>query len=136
MCDGPTDGRTDRRTDRPTDRRTDTPSYRDARTHLKTTSDQDLDRLPSNLASNINVFRGFNKNVACNMHISSVSMKSRLLLLKTGIMMQMNVKFSILRATGRAELAQTSNKGHCFAILNPFSHSFSSFRSRACMVCM
>ena len=31
----PTDGRTDGRTDRPTDGRTDTPSYRDARTHLK-----------------------------------------------------------------------------------------------------
>ena len=30
-----TDGRTDRPTDRPTDGRTDTPSYRDARTHLK-----------------------------------------------------------------------------------------------------
>ena len=30
------DGRTDRRTDGRTDRRTDTPSYRDARTHLKT----------------------------------------------------------------------------------------------------
>ena len=28
-------GRTDRPTDGPTDRRTDTPSYRDARTHLK-----------------------------------------------------------------------------------------------------
>ena len=35
--DGRTDGRTDRRTDGPTDRQTDTPSYRDARTHLKTT---------------------------------------------------------------------------------------------------
>ena len=35
--DGPTDRRTDRRTDGPTDGRTDTPSYRDARTHLKTT---------------------------------------------------------------------------------------------------
>ena len=33
---GPTDVRTDGRTDRQTDRRTDTPSYRDARTHLKT----------------------------------------------------------------------------------------------------
>ena len=31
-----TDGRTDRRTDRRTDGRTDIPSYRDARTHLKT----------------------------------------------------------------------------------------------------
>ena len=30
-----TDGRTDGRTDQPTDRRTDRPSYRDARTHLK-----------------------------------------------------------------------------------------------------
>ena len=30
-----TDGQTDRPTDRPTDRRTDRPSYRDARTHLK-----------------------------------------------------------------------------------------------------
>ena len=34
--DGPTDGPTDRRTDGRTDGRTDTPSYRDARTHLKT----------------------------------------------------------------------------------------------------
>ena len=34
--DGPTDGRTDRPTDRRTDGRTDRPSYRDARTHLKT----------------------------------------------------------------------------------------------------
>ena len=41
MCDGPTDrptdGRTNGRTDWPTDGRTDTPSYRDARTHLKRT---------------------------------------------------------------------------------------------------
>ena len=35
VCDGRTDGPTDRPTDGPTDRRTDTPSYRDARTHLK-----------------------------------------------------------------------------------------------------
>ena len=35
VCDGPTDRRTDRRTNGPTDGRTDTPSYRDARTHLK-----------------------------------------------------------------------------------------------------
>ena len=34
-CDRPTDGRTDLRTDGRTDGRTDTPSYRDARTHLK-----------------------------------------------------------------------------------------------------
>ena len=34
----PTNGRTDRRTDGRTDRRTDRPSYRDARTHLKTVS--------------------------------------------------------------------------------------------------
>ena len=33
--DGPTDGRTDGRRDGGTDGRTDTPSYRDARTHLK-----------------------------------------------------------------------------------------------------
>ncbi len=33
--DRQTDRQTDRPTDRPTDRRTDTPSYRDARTHLK-----------------------------------------------------------------------------------------------------
>jgi len=33
--DGPTDGRTDGRTEGRTDGRTDTPSYRDARTHLK-----------------------------------------------------------------------------------------------------
>ena len=32
----PTDGPTDEPTDGPTDRRTDRPSYRDARTHLKT----------------------------------------------------------------------------------------------------
>ena len=32
---GPTERRTDGPTDRRTDRRTDTPSYRDARTHLK-----------------------------------------------------------------------------------------------------
>ena len=32
---GRTDGRTDGRKDAPMDRRTDTPSYRDARTHLK-----------------------------------------------------------------------------------------------------
>ena len=102
----------------------------------KTIGDQDLDLIPSNLASNIGVLRGFSKNVACNMHISSMSMKSRLPLLKMEIMMQMNIKFSTLRATGRAERAQTSDKGHHFAILNPFDHSFSSFRSRACMVCM
>ncbi len=34
--DGRTDGPTDRRTDGPTDGRMDRPSYRDARTHLKT----------------------------------------------------------------------------------------------------
>ena len=38
VCDRPTDGPTDGRTDRPTDGRTDIPSYRDARTHLKTQS--------------------------------------------------------------------------------------------------
>ena len=35
VTDGPTDQRTDQRTDGRTDGRTDTPSYRDARTHLK-----------------------------------------------------------------------------------------------------
>ena len=35
MTDGRTEGPTDGRTDRRTDGRTDTPSYRDARTHLK-----------------------------------------------------------------------------------------------------
>ena len=48
----------------------------------KTTSDQDLDRLPSNLASNIGVLRSFSKNVAWNMPISSMAIKSRLLLEK------------------------------------------------------
>ena len=38
VCDGRTDRRTDGRTDRRTDGRTDTPSYRDARTHLKSIS--------------------------------------------------------------------------------------------------
>ena len=36
VTNGRTDGPTDGPTDRPTDGRTDTPSYRDARTHLKT----------------------------------------------------------------------------------------------------
>ena len=35
FCTGVMDGRTNRRTDRRTDGRTDRPSYRDARTHLK-----------------------------------------------------------------------------------------------------
>ena len=35
VCDGRTDGPTDGQTDGQTDGRTDTPSYRDARTHLK-----------------------------------------------------------------------------------------------------
>ena len=38
--------------------------------------------------------------------------------------MQMNVKFLTLRATGRAERSKTSDKGHCLAILNPFSHVY------------
>ena len=40
VCDRPTDGPTDGRTDR----RTDMPSYRDARTHLKTKIDDRMDR--------------------------------------------------------------------------------------------
>ena len=48
----------------------------------------------------------------------------------------MNVKSLTLQATEQAEPAQTSDNGHCFAIFHPFSHSFSSFHSRACTVCM
>ena len=42
VTDGPTDGPTDGRTDR----RTDTPSYRDARTHLKRTQRQLIEKAP------------------------------------------------------------------------------------------